>query len=286
MPPDTAKTWTCRPLFLPFNGRRLFALDVAPTGRCLGNVLYLPAFAEEMNRFRSHAAEAARMLAAQGFQCLLLDPFGTGESDGDIVDGDWDLWLEDAAAAARWLQDRNGQPLTLWGVRTGALLAAEVAARLDATGTTGTPSLLLWQPVVDGKQFLNQYLRLRIASQLVQEADRETTETIRARLRAGEVLEIAGYPLTGAVADSLAARRLDQVLGGAQPHVGWIEVVARPDSPLALPSRKLLDQWAAAGLSVSGEPVCCPMVWQVHERVEAPELTAATLRLMAQETTA
>lgn len=286
MPSDTAKSWASRPMFLTFNGRRLFALDVTPKRPCLGNVLYFPAFAEEMNRFRSHAAQTARMLAAQGFQCLLLDPFGTGESDGDIADGDWEIWLDDAVAAARWMQSRNGQPLTLWGVRTGALLAAEVAARLAAAGDTPAQSLLLWQPVADGKQFLNQYLRLRIASQLVQEAERETTETIRAKLRAGEVLEIAGYPLTGTLADSLAARRLDQVLGTARPRVDWIEVVARPDSPLALPSRKLLDQWTAAGLTVASEAVSCPMVWQVHERVEAPELTAATLRLMAQESTA
>lgn len=276
MNPDTVKTWTYRPMFLELNGRQLFALQVAPTRPCIGNVLYLPAFAEEMNRFRSHATAAARALATAGYQCLLLDPHGTGESEGEIVDGDWDAWLDDAAAAGHWLIAQNGQPLTLWGVRTGALLAAEVAAK----ALVEVQGLLFWQPVSDGKLFLNQYLRLRIASQLVKDTERETTDTIRARLAAGEVLEVAGYPLTGGLADSLAARRLDSLLAHAHQRIAWAEVVAKPGQPLALPSRKLLDQLQAAGTQVVSEAVSCPMVWQVHERVDAPELSVATLRLM------
>lgn len=272
------RTSNTQPLFFDLNGRRLFALHVTPTGPCTGAVLYLPPFAEEMNRCRSHVAAMARALAATGLQCLLLDPLGTGESDGDITDGDWDLWRDDAVAAARWLQTQGGQPLTLWGIRTGALLAAEVAASADVP----VSRLLYWQPVLDGKMFLNQYLRLRIASQLVNDAERETTEQIRERLSGGEAIEVAGYALTGRLADALASRRLAAAKPPAGARVDWIEVVAKPEQPLALPSRKLVDTLVAAGTEVRAETVACPMIWQLHRRDDAPEIEALTLRMMGE----
>ena len=140
--------------------------------------------------------------------------------------------------------------------------------------------LLLWQPVLDGKLFLNQYLRLRIASQLVKDTERETTDTIRARLAAGEVLEVAGYPLTGALADCMAERRLDALLKGTRLRIAWAEVVSKPGQPLAMPSRKLIEQLQADGVQAASAAVACPMIWQVHERVDAPELTEATVQLM------
>lgn len=265
-----------QPLFLELNGRRLFALHITPTGPSTGAVLYLPPFAEEMNRCRSHVASMARALATTGQQCLLLDPVGTGESQGEITDSDWNHWRDDALAAARWLRSQGAGPLTLWGIRTGALLAAEVAAGADFA----IDRLLYWQPVLDGKMFLNQYLRLRIASQLVNDADRETTEQIRERLSAGEAIEIAGYPLTGRLADALAARRLAAVQPPAGTRVDWIEVVAKPEQPMALPSRKLVDTWLGAGTSVRAETVACPMIWQLHRRDDAPQIEALTLRMM------
>ncbi|MDE2161212.1 MAG: hydrolase 2, exosortase A system-associated, partial [Burkholderiales bacterium] len=200
----TARASHARPRFLELGGRRLFALDIVPAGSCRGAVLYLPPFTEEMNRCRAHAARQARALAALGYRCLLLDYHGTGESGGSTPEGDWDLWLDDARRAARWLADDSALPLTVWGVRTGALLAARLAAARE----TDVERLLFWQPVLDGKQFLNQHLRLRIATQIVHAEARETTESIRARLRAGETIEVGGYPLTPALAEGLAAMRL------------------------------------------------------------------------------
>lgn len=279
---DNGSRPIARPQFLRHGDRRLFTLGFEPAGDCIGSVLYLPPFAEEMNRCRSHVAGQARALAGMGLHTMLLDPCGTGESDGRFEDATWQAWVDDAVAAARaLLAQRPGQPLTLWGLRTGALLAADVARALAADATAPVrPRLLLWQPVVDGKLFLNQYLRLRIASQMVAEADRETTDQIRSRLAAGEVLEVAGYPLTGAMADRLAAARLDAASLPAGTELAWLEVVAKPEQPLGPASRRVLDALNAAGHAAHSLAVACPMVWQIHERVDAPELLAATRTLL------
>jgi exosortase A-associated hydrolase 2 len=263
--------------FLDAGDRRLFMLDIQPTGPCRGAVLYVPPFAEEMNRLRSHAVQQARRLAAQGWRCLLPDLTGTGESDGELAAVDWSVWVDDVRRAGRWLTRESPGPLVLWGMRTGALLAAEVLRGDDALPAS---RLLLWQPVLDGKLFLTQFLRLRIASQVVSDTERETTEQIRARLSAGEVVEVAGYSLSGGLADGLAARRLADLRPPSACRVLWVEVVAQPDQPLPPVSTRLIDGWRATGLQVASTGVACPMVWQVHRRAEAPELLDATEKLL------
>lgn len=263
--------------FLHADGRRLFALDIRPTGPCRGVALYVPPFAEEMNRLRSHAVQQARLMAAQGWRCLLPDLTGTGESDGELTAVDWAGWVADVRSAGRWLVDQGGGPLMLWGMRSGALLAAEA---LQGEAALPATRLLLWQPVLDGKLFLTQYLRLRIASQVVSEAERETTDQIRARLSAGEVVEVAGYPLTGRLADGLAARRLADLRPPEACRVLWLEVTAQPGQDLPPASTRVIETWRAAGLQLSSRSVACPMVWQVHRRADAPELLDATLEML------
>jgi len=277
--PDLS-TRSCQlvPMFIQLNGRRLFALKLTPDGPPPeGAVLYLPPFAEEMNRCRNHVAATARRMAAQGLAVLMLDPYGTGESDGRLDEPDWQTWLDDAVGAARWLHSDTGQvPLHLWGVRTGALLAAEAADALAPLVT----SLLFWQPVLDGKTFLNQYLRLRIASQLVKDGERETTESIRLRLASGERIEIAGYPLAGHMADSLATRRLDRCQSLTRLPVHWLDLTAKPDQPLALPAQKLLNGLKEAGAQVHLHAVVSPPIWQTYDRELAPELHEATAAVL------
>lgn len=269
-------------MMLPINGRRLFALQIVPAGPCIGSVLYLPPFAEEMNRCRSTVAMMARALAARGWQVMLLDHLGTGESEGEVTDGDWARWCADASSAARWLAAQSGHAPMLWGLRTGALMAAELASQGDVGGSR----LLLWQPVLDGKQFINQYLRLRIASQVVRDGSRETTESIRAMLAQGAAVEIAGYPLTGHLADAVSSRRLaDSSAALATRQVFWIEVVAKAGQALALPSSNLINSLQAAGAQIHHTAVACPMVWQLQERCDTQPLLQATLDLLDQAQT-
>ncbi|ODU10889.1 MAG: hydrolase 2, exosortase A system-associated [Rubrivivax sp. SCN 71-131] len=266
--------------FLDVGGRRLFALDIRPAGPCRGAALYVAPFAEEMNRLRVHAARMARLLAGQGWRCLLPDLQGTGESDGDLAEVEWSGWLDDVDRAGRRLLEETSAPLMLWGVRSGALLAAEALRRADALPAA---RLLLWQPVTDGKLFLNQTLRLRIASQMVSEAERETSEQIRARLAAGETIEVAGYPLSGRLADALAARRLADLVPPAACRVDWIEAVAQPGQAPAAASARVLEGWRTHGVTVNTCGAACPPVWQVHEPVDAPGLLQATLAALQED---
>ena len=235
-------------------------------------LIYVPPFAEEMNRARRMAALQARRLAKLGIDVLLLDLFGTGDSAGEFGDASWEIWREDLKAAMSWLATRTDGQVGLWGLRLGALLAADVAAE-DPSRIT---RLVLWQPVLSGDRYLTQFLRLRLAASLDKSTNRETTKDLRARLSAGEALEVAGYQLTAALAREIGSRKLAAFLHDtAGPPLLWLEVAAEAAATLTAASQDVVDTVGRVrpvlARSVLGEPF-----WTIQETTIAPGLLEAT----------
>ncbi|MBL0419349.1 alpha/beta hydrolase [Ramlibacter sp. AW1] len=97
--------------------------------------------------------QLARHLAAAGLPVLRIDYHGTGDSDGDDTQpGRVPAWLASVqAAVAEAMRLGDGGAIALVGIRMGATLAAEAAARLG-----GVDSLLLWAPLPGGKAFVRE----------------------------------------------------------------------------------------------------------------------------------
>lgn len=236
--------------------------------------MYAHPFAEELNKTRRMASLGARALAGEGWAVLLMDLAGCGDSDGDFGDASWNGWQDDLRAGARWLASNIGGVGWLWGTRAGALLAAVLARQLDPF-----PHLLLWQPVVSGKQHLAQFLRMRLARDSIgSKAESRGTEAMRAELIAGKPLEIAGYPLAPAVALGLDAAQLE--LAGYTGDVKWFEVGSGDPPELAPGSRASIARWKEGGAKVDALAVAGPGFWQTVEITECPALVEATVRAL------
>lgn len=238
-------------------------------------LLYVAPFGEEMNRTRRAAALAARALAAHGCAVLQIDLYGTGDSDGEFGDARWEAWKEDLALGHAWLADRTGVPVGLWGVRLGALLA------LDYARATVLPvaRFVLWQPVLRGTAYLNQLLRLRLASEILA-GGKADSKALRAALRV-EAQEIGGYllaPELAAAIDSLDASALPPP--AAPLH--WLEVVADAQRGAPAPARQQTWAWGAQGAKVQLQAVQDATCWNTQEVAECPALRAATLDLLAE----
>lgn len=257
-----------------------FAVLHRPPGTPRGLVVFAQPFAEEMNKSRRMAAMQARALAGQGWAVLLPDLLGCGDSTGDFGDASWTAWVDDIVHASAWLraqarawtEDASAEPppLTLWGLRTGALLAAEAAARLG-----DVQQLLFWQPALSGKTVLQQFLRLQLASQLLGGDAGGGTEALRTRLAAGDSVELAGYRLSPGLTQGLEAARLQAPPGVRQLH--WLDVSAREEATLAPGSVSTVAQWRATGCEVHAQVVTGPAFWQTTEIEDAPRLIEATL---------
>lgn len=236
-----------------------------------GALVYLHPFGEEMNKSRRMAAQQARAAAEAGFAVLQIDLKGCGDSSGEFAEASWEAWLQDAVTASQWLLARHPAPLWLWGLRAGCLLAAEAAERLPEPC-----NFLFWQPAAAGRVLLHQFLRLKLAGDLLDGKGAGVTEGLRSQLAAGHPVEVGGYELAPAVAMGLEHARLRPPRRPA--HCVWIETSTREAGTLPPASQSAVEAWRAAGHRVDTRVVQGPAFWQTQEIEDAPELIAATTR--------
>jgi exosortase A-associated hydrolase 2 len=239
-------------------------------------MVFVAPFAEEMNRSRRMAALQAAAMARAGIGVLIIDLYGCGDSAGELADAQWSLWHDDIGLALDWLRARLQAPVGLLGLRLGALLALDVAR----TRTDDVSALLFCNPVLDGQAYMTQFLRLRLAAGLLgpQEPGAPTTvQEMRVLLQEGELLEVAGYELSGAL---LAA--IDGLHAKVHLPVGvtvhWLEVVRDASAPLSPAADRVAQAWSLRPHLVEG-----PAFWSTPELSTCPALIelATTLTLSA-----
>lgn len=263
------------PFFLPGSRGDLFCLHLSPASQpAKGNILYLHPFAEEMHKSRRMAALQAREFARSGYRVLQVDLTGCGDSAGDFGDATWETWRDDGRSTHAWLASNFPGPVLLWGLRTGATLAVELANSLP-----DIPHLLLWQPVINGDQFLTQFLRIKLASEMLSTGQSQSgTKDLRAKLEAGENIEVGGYILGATMARDLARLKLADT--SPPCPVAWLEVGAG-DCDLPTPaSQRAVDAWRTAGVSVHTRTVAGEPFWVTQEITECPSFIEATSRLV------
>jgi exosortase A-associated hydrolase 1/exosortase A-associated hydrolase 2 len=267
-----------RPFHLEGRDGALLATYYSPIGapHAQGDVLLAPSFAEEMHRCRAMVSMQARAFARVGIGTLILDLYGTGDSAGEFSDASLTSWRDDLRRGMEWLRRSANGCRAVWGIRLGALMAAELACE-----SPGIDHLLLWQPVVDGKTFFTQFLRIRIAAELEQSGGIKTTDELRRMSASGEIIEVSGYRINPQLARELDEIRLPDPSRLTSTRVSWCEVVPAADAVVPRASAKAVDAWRAAGVALAFERVIGPPFWQVHERAAAPELITATTRLIA-----
>ncbi|MDN5882633.1 MAG: hydrolase 2, exosortase A system-associated, partial [Nitrosospira sp.] len=212
-----------------------------PDRKCRGGLIYVHPFGDEMNKARRMAALQARTFAAMGFGVLQMDLFGCGDSSGEFAEARWNIWKQDLVMARNWLGHRVTAPVSLWGLRLGALLALDFARSSDHA----IDRIILWQPVISGESFLTQFLRLRLANEMLSIADTEKstgTNTMRASLKAGNALEVAGYELAPELAAAIDGLKAADFIVTKKP-VHWFEIVAEPGRPMTPAGAKVISVW-------------------------------------------
>ncbi|MGC2456580.1 MAG: hydrolase 2, exosortase A system-associated [Gallionellaceae bacterium] len=259
------------PFFLTGGQGALFCIHLYPTDTApKAGILYLHPFAEEMHKSRRMAALQARRFAAEGYAVLQVDLTGCGDSSGDFGDATWEAWHDDARRAHTWLLAKAPGPIILWGLRTGASLAVELAGSLS-----DIERLLLCQPVINGEQYLNQFLRIKLASEMLSGGQAQSgTKELLSRLDAGEGIEVGGYLLGAAMARSLARMKLADTPPPCP--VEWIEIGAEDSDIPAPASLRIVDAWRTAGVKVHARTVTGEPFWITQEITECPNLIEAT----------
>jgi amino acid adenylation domain-containing protein len=176
--------------------RPLFGMYHVPTGVDRGRAVLLCApLGWEYMRTHWAIRTVARLLAEDGFHVLRFDYTGTGDSAGAGREATMDRWIDDIATAATELSASSGvAEVSLVGVRLGGTLAALACLRRLAAA-----SLVLWDPVVSGSQYLETLERMH-AEMLDGRTGKVTAEMI------GD--ELLGFPFPPHRRESLAGIEL------------------------------------------------------------------------------
>ncbi|MDQ3189298.1 MAG: hydrolase 2, exosortase A system-associated [Pseudomonadota bacterium] len=259
--------------FDPAPGGFRFTLRYLPpdSAEKCGVVILAPPFAEEMNRCRRMTALAARRLAYAGWTVIVRDLLGCGDSSGDFGDASWQAWQEDLRCLVAEVP--AGAPLWLWGSRAGALL---VPAMLDVRADA---HVVFWQPLPAGKTALAQFLRLKTVSASIAGSARVDAGALRAILKQGQPVEIAGYSLSPMVAHGLGAAQLT-LPPDFTGRVLWLEVCAGQPASLAPAGEALRADWLARAIRFDARAVVGEQFWQTQETSECPALIDIMLDLM------
>jgi len=225
-----------------------------------------------MNKSRRMVALQARALALHGFAVAIVDLRGTGDSYGEHSAATWDGWFADVVCAWSWLGTLAPVPRLLWGLRLGALLAADLVAQ-DAVDVF---ALVLWQPILAGRLFFSQILRYATARQIVAGSDaRMERKLLENRLREGIVIEVAGYGLHPALVIPAERRSLSDLLDPTCMLV-WHETTALTPVALNAASVDIIAKLRNKGAHVESTAVDGPSFWATQEITEAPNLIRAT----------
>jgi alpha/beta superfamily hydrolase len=184
----------------------------AQTARSTAVVLCYPLWQEYMRAHRAFR-QLAMLLSKAGFSVLRFDYFGTGDSAGESDAGDVSRWTHDVGTAIDELKDTAGVTrVSLVGLRVGASLAAAVAAeRKDLD------RIILWDPVVGGKAYVDKMVRT------------EQANGSAPRVGALETIGIKGFPLTSRMREGLEGIDLHQLRAPASGRMIMTVSEERPE---------------------------------------------------------
>jgi pimeloyl-ACP methyl ester carboxylesterase len=214
-----------QPIFFPTERGHLYGVHHFPKSGQANDraVLIMAPMGQDYVRAHKTLQKLAVDLARRGFHVLRFDYIGTGDSsDTD----DWDLatWKRNSLDALGRLSGlSHAVALSIVGVRLGASIAAALDTVVD--------SLVLWDPVTDGSDYLDELRSLNV------ELLRTTLHSARKADRADSGVddELVGHKCTVPMQESLRAFALAESFDTRSNRLLWIESKGRQSPEGHLP---------------------------------------------------
>jgi exosortase A-associated hydrolase 2 len=248
------------PFYFGTQEKLLFGIYHPPLTRAdrdTGVVLCNPFGSEAIYAHRAFRQVAIR-LSRVGFHVLRFDYYGCGDSAGEGNEGDVDQWKKDISLAIDELNNRAGvSRVSLVGLRLGATLGLLVAGERN-----DVESLVLWEPVVEGKAYIEELM----TEQEGWMEKGEFSEAAITKLEDGTV-EIIGFALTSQM--RLGIESID-LLSLEKVTAKRLLIIRSPEKA---GDQSLLKRLKELGASPNYSDLATPRVWlesQESDRIVVP----------------
>lgn len=244
----------------------------AGTGHAL---VLLPPFGDEMNKSRHLLSSMMQNAATAGISSYLMDPYGTGDSMGDLDQVTVLDWRADFLQLLQHIATQGYSRVSFIAVRFGSLMLLDL---LQQQLPLPVSHIILWQPQLDAGRFMQQLFRLKIAEHMSSGSKTNQAE-LEQQLAGGKTLEIAGYPLSPAFCHSISQLSGMPAARTEKPALHWYEVSAFANPGVAVQKQaEALSQSFAVQLQlINSDPF-----WSTQELVGAPELIRRSLAVLEQ----
>jgi len=232
-------------------------------------LLFCDPFAEEKKCAHRVMVETARAFCAADLTCVRFDYRGTGDSPGDFADATPEQWVEDILATVVFARQELGVPtLGLVGLRLGAALALQAAEI-----TNDVDFLVLWEPVINGKQYLAQNLRRSLIKAMLTDEEQFDAGSVR-QAHEEDVFDFDGYPISGEMRRQIESLDLLATAPGFSGPALVVNITAK-DHP-GEPYLELGEALGGRVLAVRQEPFWARIgLIEVEATVEATEIWLA-----------
>ena len=126
-------------------------------------VIFCQPFADEVQRSYRPLYNFANTLSARGYLVFRFEYRGCGDSQIEHFHTNVTTRLKDINTAIKYVKKRyNIEKIALLGLRFGATLAYFASRNNDLVD-----SLVLWEPIIEGRRYFYDCLRLNIATQMI-----------------------------------------------------------------------------------------------------------------------
>jgi uncharacterized protein len=211
-------------------------------------LLFCDPFAEEKKCAQRVMVEAARAFCGADIGSVRFDCRGTGDSPGEFAEATPELWVQDILAAIEYMRHELHVPtLGLLGLRLGGALALQAALSggdLDF--------LVLWEPVINGKQYLTQNLRRSMIKAMLTDEEKFDAGSVRQAQQEQDVFDFDGYPISAEMRRQIEAIDLLAAEPTAAKPTLVVNITTR-EQPTQ-PSVDLADLLGGTAVAVRQEP--------------------------------
>lgn len=163
-------------------------------------VLFCHPFAEEKAVSHRILFDFANALCLQGYPVLRFDYRGCGDSEGDFNELTLKSQLSDIRRATDVLLEHTGvDRLCIFGLRLGGTFAA-----LVAEDEPRVHALMLWEPILKGQAYLDNFLRLQVMTDNKEHGKIGTRQELLDKMQASGFVDILGYEISARCFEELS----------------------------------------------------------------------------------